>query len=134
MIQEKDIRTFDDFAQWKSADPDDRFALRVLKNLVTDLINSPNLGNVHRALAHPRSSGSDDWDRIICGAALYVSHARIIIPPWWTQWAKEKQFPPRKGIFDPAHQPEWFATNWGNTPIEFAERAVCLSRDSLKGL
>ena len=98
MIQEKDIRTFDDFAQWKSTDPDDRFALRVLKNLVTDLINSPNLGNVHRALAHPRSSGSDDWDRIICGAALYVSHARIIIPPWWTQWAKEKQFPPRKGF------------------------------------
>lgn len=69
MIQEKDIRTFDDFAQWKSTDPDDRFALRVLKNLVTDLINSPNLGNVHRALTHPRSSGSDDWDRIICGAA-----------------------------------------------------------------
>lgn len=101
MIQEKDIRTFDDFAQWKSTDPDDRFALRVLKNLVTDLINSPNLGNVHHALTHPRSSGSDDWDRIICGAAPLCFPRANHHPSLVDAVGERETIPSAKGDFRP---------------------------------
>lgn len=132
-MQDKDIRTFADFAEWKKTEHDNMFAIRVLKQLFTTICNSTDEETLTRIFQQPDTTGDDNWDRLLCGVALYAVNINEF-PVEWANWAMLKPDYLPNEIFDPIDQPRWFAVNYSKTPIELKERAVCLAKGNLQGV
>lgn len=132
-MQDKDIRTFADFAEWKKTEHDNMFAIRVLKQLFTTICNTTNVETLAHIFQPPSTTGDNNWDRLLCGVAIYAVNINKF-PLEWASWAVSKPTCPSSEIFDPANQPRWFAVNYSKTPIELKERAVCLAKGNLQGV
>lgn len=130
-MQDKDIRTFADFAEWKKTEHDNMFAVNVLKQLFTAICNTDNEETLFQIFAQPESTRDDDWDRLIEGVALYASHIKNI-PLQWVDWAR-KPLSPQK-LFIPVSHPAFFPADYAKTPIELRMKAVCLPKGSLYGV
>jgi predicted XRE-type DNA-binding protein len=125
------LATYAWFADLVAREPDWRFAVRVLRQVVMKASRLTQQSDTDTVHAEPPSTGHRGWDALIAGVASMTGRNRVSSPDVLAWCFAPARYSDR--LFDPLDSGRYIWLEYMRTPVELRERNVILAAGNLEG-
>lgn len=125
------LATYAWFADLIAREPDWRFAVRILRQVVMKASHLTRQSDIDAVHGEPASTGQRGWDALIAGVASMTGRNRVSSPDvlaWCFALTRYSGT-----LFDPLDSGRYIWLEYMRTPIELRERNVILAAGNLEG-